>query len=144
MIISLKKPPAYYWVVGTKIRDSQWNHVKEGRIIVYCSEIVGQALVITLEGEFDLHTAPPFKEHIDTQLHGKPEIINLIFIMSKLTFIDSSGLGVILGRYRIIQERGGQLIFAAPSPQVKRILELSGMQKISKFSNSAREALELI
>ena len=107
------------------------------------SETVNGALIITLEGELDLHTAPPFKQYVDEQLAGNDLIKDLILRMDNIKFIDSSGLGVILGRYKQIQKRGGRLIFVACSPQVYRILKLSGMQKIAYFTDSVKEALSL-
>lgn len=107
------------------------------------SKTVDRALIIFLEGELDLHTAPPFKEYIDKELANNLDIKDLVLQMDKIKFIDSSGLGVILGRYKLIKERGGRLIFVTCSPQVYRILKLSGMQKIAYFTDSVKEALSL-
>jgi stage II sporulation protein AA (anti-sigma F factor antagonist) len=107
------------------------------------AETVNQALIISLEGELDLHTAPPFKECIDSYLAKNTALRDLILRMDKIKFIDSSGLGVILGRYKLIQKRGGKLVFVACSPHVYRILKLSGMQKIAYFTDSIQEALSL-
>lgn len=106
-------------------------------------ETIGQALIIKVEGELDIHTAPPFKQCVDKELASNLAIKHLVIKMDKMKFIDSSGLGVILGRYRQIEKRGGRLIFVACSPQVNRILELSGMPKIACFTNSVKEALTL-
>lgn len=106
-------------------------------------EIVDQALIISVEGELDLHTAPDFKEYVDEELTKNTFITDLVVVMDKIKFIDSSGLGVILGRYKKIEQRGGRLTFVACSPQVHRILKLSGMQKIAYFSDSIKEALTL-
>ncbi len=107
------------------------------------SKTIDQALVISIEGELDLHTAPPFKEYIDEKLAKNIELKDLVLQMDKIKFIDSSGLGVILGRYKLIKDRKGRLIFVACSPQVYRILKLSGMQKIAYFTDSVKEALSL-
>jgi len=109
---------------------------------VLSCEIVDKSLLISLEGELDMHTAPPFKETIDAELQKNPNLINLVLIMSNVSFIDSSGLGAILGRYRIIEERGGKLTIVAPTPHVMRVLKLSGMERIASFKNSAAEALQ--
>lgn len=105
-------------------------------------EIVDKSLLVSIEGELDMHTAPPFKESIDAQLDKDLNLKDLVLLMENVSFIDSSGLGAILGRYRIIEKRGGRLIFVAPTPQVLRVLKLSGMQKIASFTNSAKAALE--
>ncbi|NLH31573.1 MAG: anti-sigma factor antagonist [Firmicutes bacterium] len=116
---------------------------KRGGASLLSAETVNQALIVTLEGELDLHTAPPFKQCIDSHLAKNLALKDLVLKMDKINFIDSSGLGVILGRYKLIQKRGGKLIFVACNPQVHRILKLSGMQKIAYFADSVKEALSL-
>lgn len=110
----------------------------------YSHRIVNQALIVTIDGELDLHTAPPFKEYMDKLFREQDSVKHLVLDVGKVSFIDSSGLGVILGRYRVIQGRGGKLLFVNSSPQIKRVLELSGMQKIAQFADSAREAVDML
>lgn len=108
----------------------------------YSFEVVGQALIAELQGELDLHTSPAFKEEIASLVTTQPQIKHLVLVVKDLHFIDSSGLGVILGRYRELEERGGQLFFVQPNQQIKRILQMSGFQKISEFANSTADVLD--
>ena len=110
----------------------------------YSFELEGQALIVTLRGELDLHTSPEFKEALTKLFETHSHVTNLIMDVKGLSFVDSSGLGVILGRYRELQERGGRLFFVQANPQIKRILQMSGFQKISEFANSASDVLERI
>lgn len=110
----------------------------------YSFKVEGQALIATLEGELDLHTSPQFKKEITKLVSTDQHIKHLIIDVKDLYFIDSSGLGVILGRYRELEERGGRLYFAQANPQIKRVLQMSGFQKISEFVSSAADALELV
>lgn len=110
----------------------------------YRFEVEGQALITTLQGELDLHTSPQFKDEIVKLITAHPHIKHLILDVKDLYFIDSSGLGVILGRYRELSERGGQLFFVRANPQIKRVLQMSGFQKISEFANSAADALKRV
>lgn len=73
----------------------------------------GQALVASLVGEFDLHSAPKFKQSMAEVFAEYPQLKHLILDVQKVSFIDSSGLGVILGRYREIEEKGGTALFRA-------------------------------
>lgn len=107
-------------------------------------EIAGQALLATLKGELDLHTSPQFKTEVEAVLAKHPQIKHLVLDLKDISFIDSSGLGVILGRYRELEPKGGKLFFVQANPQVKRILQFSGFQKISEFANSTTEVLERI
>ena len=50
--------------------------------------------------------------------------------LSGVTFMDSSGIGVIIGRYKQIKARGGKTMIIRARPQVDKILELSGLKKI--------------
>lgn len=110
----------------------------------YDFQLEGQALIATLRGELDLHTSPEFKDTLTKLFETHSTLKHLIMNVKELTFIDSSGLGVILGRYRVIQERGGRLFFVQANPQIKRILQMSGFQKISEFANSTEDVLERV
>ncbi|NLJ74824.1 MAG: anti-sigma factor antagonist [Firmicutes bacterium] len=110
----------------------------------YSIKVVGQALITTLQGELDLHTSPQFKADIAAKMEAYPDIKHLIFDVKNMSFIDSSGLGVILGRYREIQPRGGKMYFVQANPQIKRVLQVSGLHKISEFVNSSQEVLDRV
>jgi stage II sporulation protein AA (anti-sigma F factor antagonist) len=58
--------------------------------------------------------------------------------------MDSSGLGVILGRYKQITARGGDMIVCSINPVIYRLFELSGMFKIIKVKDSEEEALHIL
>ncbi|HHT42725.1 MAG TPA: anti-sigma factor antagonist [Firmicutes bacterium] len=110
----------------------------------YSFETVGQALIATLRGELDLHTSPQFKEQLAKHFTTHPQIKYLIMDVRDLQFIDSSGLGVILGRYRALEERGGQLYFVQANPHIKRVLQMSGFLKISEFADSTTAVLKRV
>ncbi|MFD1395101.1 anti-sigma F factor antagonist [Kroppenstedtia eburnea] len=99
-------------------------------------------LVVRLDGELDHHSATEVRERIDREwskgIHG-----HLVLNLSKLTFMDSSGLGVILGRYRRISEMDGKMVLCAVQPSVYRLFELSGMMKILPFCEDEQTALNV-
>lgn len=125
--------------------DYKFNeaNLRGEELLLVSGEIVDHALVVSVEGELDLHTAPEFKHYIDKKLSADISITDLVMQMDKIKFIDSSGLGVIIGRYKQIEKRGGKLVFVSCSPQVHRILKLSGMPKIAYFADTVKEALAL-
>ncbi|MEK3885926.1 anti-sigma F factor antagonist [Bacillus sp. FSL K6-3431] len=104
-------------------------------------EVKQEALCIRLAGELDHHTAEQLKEKVTTTME-KHQIIHLILNLEKLTFMDSSGLGVILGRYKQIKLKHGEMVVCAISPPVKRLFEMSGLFKIVKLETSEQFALE--
>ncbi len=101
---------------------------------------INDILVVSLEGELDHHTAGEVREYIDNLLED-PTIRNLIIDMKKLKFMDSSGLGVLLGRYKIISRRGGELGVVGINTQIDRIFVVSGLYKIIKAYDDLKQAL---
>jgi stage II sporulation protein AA (anti-sigma F factor antagonist) len=83
-------------------------------------------------GEIDMEIAAEWRNALDFEL-TKTRARNLIFDFSKVTFIDSSGLGVILGRYKKIERLCGNVIIHGANETVYKILVLSGFDKIMKI-----------
>lgn len=97
-------------------------------------------LIVRLKGELDHHTADGLKQRLeDTLLRGRAT--HVVLNLSELAFMDSSGLGVILGRYKTVTARGGKLIICGVNPAVRRLFELSGLLKIVALYENEREAL---
>ena len=103
---------------------------------------IGNILLARVEGQLDLSTAPAFRAKLDAELDGGRNLKNLVLNLSRMTFIDSSGLGVILGRYKRISERGGRMVAAGMPNNIMRLFELSGMQKIIPVYRTEAEALK--
>lgn len=91
-----------------------------------------QTLHLYVEGELDMNNANELKNLIDTEI-DKKGIKTIILHMGDLRFIDSSGLGVILGRYKKLLPLGGKLKITNVPPHLYRIMELSGLPKIIEF-----------
>ncbi len=92
-------------------------------------EYIGTTLVVKLEGEIDQSCAAEIRTDIDREIQLK-NVRNLILDFAGVTFMDSSGIGVIIGRYKQIKARGGKTMIIRARPQVDKILELSGLKKI--------------
>lgn len=102
-----------------------------------------ETLLVRLGGDLDLGVADQLRKTLDNQLDEK-KIKNLILNLNRVTFIDSSGLGVILGRYKRLANQGGKVILVGAQPQVKRILELSGLLQIMEDYPDEPKALSKI
>lgn len=89
----------------------------------------GQDLVVKLKGELDHHFATEFKGKIDEKLNNG-QVKKLTFDMEKIDFIDSSAIGFIIGRYKIIKKNDGKLEIINASHKIRRILDMSGIGKI--------------
>lgn len=99
----------------------------------------GNRLVVALEGELDHFCAQSVRRDLDSQI-ADPSIRQLILDFSTLTFMDSSGIGVILGRYRILRERGGSVAVIHMNAHVNRIFHLSGMDRVIQQLDRKQEA----
>lgn len=86
--------------------------------------------------EVDHHTAAAIRPEIDRAiLAGAPQ--RLVFNLAGVTFMDSSGVGLILGRQRLMENLGGTLAVRGASSSVGRMLRLSGVEKIVEIEREA-------
>ena len=102
-----------------------------------------KTIVIRISGELDMVSADDFRKEVDA-LMEKNCSDNIVLNLEGIEFIDSSGLGVILGRYKKASLRGGKMAIVGAPLQVKRILELSGILRIAEAFATEKEALEAI
>ena len=100
----------------------------------------GRITIARLDGELDHHTAEHVRHRLDEQLAGEAVPL-LVFQFAALTFMDSSGIGVVIGRYKHVHARGGQVVLCAVSPAVARIMEMSGIYKIIQSYESEEVAI---
>ncbi len=103
-------------------------------------EFKQDTLFVRPGGELDLSVADFLRNSLEESLDREPAR-NIVFNLSKVAFVDSSVLGVFLGRYKRVSKNGGRVIIVSPQPQVRRILELSGLFRIMGESDSEDEAL---
>jgi stage II sporulation protein AA (anti-sigma F factor antagonist) len=106
------------------------------------TEKVGRNLFVMIDGELDLETSPLFRSMVEEEMNQDKMIKHLILDLKKVNFIDSSGLGAILGRFKRVSQEGGRLSAINVSPQVKKIFELSGLLKIMNIYSDRKQALE--
>ncbi|OPJ56719.1 anti-sigma F factor antagonist [Alkalithermobacter paradoxus] len=102
--------------------------------------INGRNLIVELHGELDHHIAQEVREEIDAAINQN-SIKNVIFNFENMNFMDSSGVGVVIGRYRIVSKIGGKVAVTNLNSQVRRIFDLSGMNKIIEIYNTCEEAI---
>lgn len=90
-------------------------------------------LIAQLSGEIDHHSAQGLRMQIDVKLaQDKPGVLCLDF--KDVTFMDSSGVGLVMGRYRKLQTWGGSLELRGMSGAVQRIMCLSGIERIAAIA----------
>lgn len=102
----------------------------------------GHTLIVSLSGELDHHNAEKIRDKIDATM--EKGFKNLIFNFKGVSFMDSSGIGVIIGRYKKVQRKGGRVCITCLNDKIKRIFEISGLFKIIPYYSNDEDALEKI
>lgn len=100
-------------------------------------------LLVELRGELDHHSAEEVRVRIDDRI-DRDNIKKLILNFNDVSFMDSSGIGVVVGRYKKLKASGGSLCITNINKGVKRVFELSGLLKIIHNYKNVPEALECI
>lgn len=86
-------------------------------------------LLVNFDGELDHHTATEVRESIDSEYDSR-NARNIVIDLNQLNFMDSSGIGLLMGRYKIASQNGGKLYIKNVSERVEKILKMSGILKI--------------
>ncbi|MFR1792692.1 anti-sigma factor antagonist [Ruminococcus bicirculans (ex Wegman et al. 2014)] len=91
-----------------------------------------RTLVAEICGDIDHHTAKYFRGEIDKAIRSYNPL-TLILDYSQVTFMDSSGIGLVMGRYKIMSEMDGEVIVASPPAYIRKVLQLAGIHRLTKI-----------
>ena len=86
-------------------------------------------LVVKIRGEIDHHTADKIRHAVESRYAGS-DAANIIFDFAHVGFMDSSGIGMVIGRYKEATKAGGRVYAINIGPEIARIFEISGLKKI--------------
>ena len=96
-----------------------------------------QKLTAFLSGELDHHHAKEIREAIDFAVREQyPPVVVLDF--RQVSFMDSSGIGLIMGRSRLMEEYGGTLEIHNPPAHIRKVLRISGADRLAVIRNTVR------
>ncbi len=98
-------------------------------------------LLVRLKGELDHHQAEQMREKVDGEA-ARRQARSLLFNLGGITFMDSSGVGALLGRYRKITAKGGRMAVCEVPAAISRITEISGLARMIPFFEREAEALQ--
>lgn len=96
--------------------------------------------VIELEGEVDVYTAPQLKQQVIGVLESGAK--ELIVDLTKVDYLDSTALGVLIGGLKRMREADGNMTLICPSPRIRRVFEITGLDKIFDIYNTREDAEE--
>lgn len=92
----------------------------------------GELLTVYLEGEIDHHSAKIIREEIDRAVEfNMPSL--LIMDFSGVSFMDSSGIGLVMGRFKVLQKRGAKLNITNLPPNIYKVMKLAGIERLAKI-----------
>jgi len=103
-------------------------------------DVQGRTLIASLEGELDHLQAERLRGQIDAAF-DKSSCRHILLDMSDVSFMDSSGIGMIIGRYKSAEKRGGHLAVANMTNGVAKMFEISGLAKIVLRTKTVNDAL---
>jgi stage II sporulation protein AA (anti-sigma F factor antagonist) len=99
-------------------------------------------VLLTVEGYLDVDTATELQAHLANQLHHGRR--HFLLDLSRVPFMDSSGMNIILRVYQEVRDRPGSVHIIDPAPAVRRILDLTGVSITVPVSRTADDALALV
>lgn len=111
-------------------------------IKVHVRQSEGDAYVVELAGEIDVYTSPKVKDAI-TELIDQGHY-HLVINLEKVRYIDSTGLGVLIGGLKRVREHGGSVSLVCTNPQIKKIFDITGLVKIFGIFDTEPNAMKAL
>jgi stage II sporulation protein AA (anti-sigma F factor antagonist) len=100
-------------------------------------------LYVRLRGELDQASVERLKYRV-TEVINKYYIVHIVINLKEVPFMDSSGIGFIIGRYSQLKERKGKVVVCSMNELIERIFTLSGLKKICLVATSEDEAQNIL
>ncbi len=101
------------------------------------------ALIMKIEGEIDHRYATRIRREADRKIVTFPEK-PFIIDLTDVSFMDSSGIGVIIGRYKLVTSFGQKVVIVSSNPTVEKLLDMSGIKKIISIFSTLPDAMNSI
>ncbi len=106
-------------------------------------EILKDTLVVRINQEVDHHNATKIREEVE-EVYLEKKLKNIVFDFSKVYFMDSSGIGMCIGRYKLAKASGGKFVACSLTNEVRRIFEMAGLSKIINVCDDVDSALDTL
>jgi anti-sigma B factor antagonist len=103
------------------------------------SEVRGEATVVHVGGEIDVYTAPVLREHLDEHISAGRH--NLVVDLGGVSFMASTGLGVLVGRLKLVRAAGGTLRLVCSSDRILSVFSITGLDKVFQIFPSIDDGL---
>ena len=98
----------------------------------------GGVTIVHVAGEIDVYTAPLLREVLDKQIaEGRTD---LVVDLEKVTFMDSTGLGVLVGRLKLVRGQNGSLRIVSAEERILKVFSITGLDKVFHIYPTIHEA----
>ena len=114
----------------TVVQMSAKNYKDEAESQIYELKERGDQAVVRMVGELDMATAPKLRETVIKLLQPTLGVGVVILDLSEVTFVDSTGLGVLAASRQRVEREGGALVLRAPRPNTVKVLEVTGLDRV--------------
>lgn len=106
---------------------------------VTASPVRENVVALELDGEVDVYTAPLLRQEIVDQVTKGTKY--LLVHLEKVEYLDSTGLGILIGGVKRLKEKNGALKLIGPSPRISRIFDITGLNRIFDVYVTQADAL---
>ena len=106
------------------------------------SETRGGATVVYVSGEIDVYTAPVLREHLDEHISAGHH--HLVVDLGGVSFMASTGLGVLVGRLKLVRAANGTLRLVCSSERILSVFSITGLDKVFQIFPSVDDALAAV
>jgi len=103
----------------------------------------GEYMFVSLTGELDQSTTGQVKTRLMTTLAAH-DVRHIVFNLKNLTFMDSSGIGIILGRYNQVKSLGGQVFVLGMNPTVNKVFHMAGLSQIITIIDDEKQITNML
>ncbi len=102
-------------------------------------DVTGEVVTAYLQGELDHHNAREMRETIDAAVNRNlPTLVILDF--SDISFMDSSGIGLVMGRYALAKKCGAALHISGASEQLYKVMRLAGLERLARLEKGSQNS----
>jgi len=103
-------------------------------------DIDEKSVTAYISGEIDHHNAAKLRNEIDEAVENSyPEVLVLDF--GGVTFMDSSGIGLVMGRFKLMKNLSGKMIIENAPAMIKKVMRMAGIEKLLSAENKREASL---
>ena len=103
------------------------------------SDVRDGVTVVHVGGEIDVYTAPVLRERLDEHISAGRD--HLVVDLENVSFMDSTGLGVLVGRLKLVRVTNGSLRLVCSSERILKVFSITGLDKVFHIYGSVDDAL---